>query len=200
MKSSFKFILISFGVFVVLVGVIFVVLMIIDPSPDESPVPEEKIATVESDNPEDTASKQSSQDQAVDDQSAPISLLDSLNNRIQELTNNLFVRSLEIDSLNEQITFKEGLITGYRKTIDKLNEQVLARNKKEINLKELAKTYESMKVADIKPILNKVDDETVMAIYRAMGARTRKSIMMALSAERAATITQKLAGITEEKS
>lgn len=199
MKAHAKLIALSIGSFIVLAAVIFVVLMILEPSTDESPVPDENIAKVEPDNPEKEAEPPSTEgaDSAATDSSSPLSLVDSLQNVIQEMKNDLFVRSLEVDSLNEQITFKDGLIAGYQKTIDDLNDQVLAMNKKELRLKDLAKTYASMKVTDMKPILKKVDDETVIAIYQAMGSRTRKSIMMALSAERAATITQKLAGITE---
>jgi len=205
MKGPVKLILISVGAFVVLVGVIFVVLLIFEPSSDETPIPEENIAKVNPDNPDDENSIESSNSES-DGESGnftnghPTTVTDSLANLVQELKNDLFERSLEIDSLKEQITFQNGLINGYKKTIDGLNSQILALNKKEVSLKELAKTYESMKVSDIKPILDKVDDETVIAIYRAMGTRTRKSIMMALSAERAATITEKLAGINGDKS
>jgi len=67
------------------------------------------------------------------------------------------------------------------------------KNKK-ISIKELAKTYETMKVSEIKPILDNVDDDTVIALYKNMGTRTRKNLIKSLSGGRAAQITEKLAG------
>ncbi|RMF06365.1 MAG: hypothetical protein D6762_09640 [Candidatus Neomarinimicrobiota bacterium] len=203
MKGPVKIALISVGAFVVLVAVIFVVLMMLEPDSPAAEVPTDPVAKVTPDAPaqEQPAAKKKTPDTPEDQQAdapkspAPqLTVADSLAALVRELRNDLFERSVVIDSLNERITFQQNVIAGYQKKIDELNDQILTLNRHEVSLKELAKTYESMKVSDIKPILNKVDDETVIAIYRAMGTRTRKTIMMALSAERAAQITEKLAG------
>jgi len=201
MKGTLKWVLIGGGSFVILVGLIFVVLMIFEPSPEAPSVPEEKIATVTGDENQNADPQNSDQTDATDQEDgsnskANPSELDSLQNLVQNLQSDIFASSVMTDSLKDVITFQGNLIDGYKKNIDDLNGQVLEREKQTVSLKELAKTYESMKVADIKPILKNMDDATVIAIYKAMGSRTRKSIMMALTAQRAAVITEILAGFT----
>jgi flagellar motility protein MotE (MotC chaperone) len=165
--------------FVALVGIIFVVLTYLEPVEEELP----PAAAVTGD----VNSTPGGDQRQV--------LIDSLENEIQELTSKLFFVELERDSLLNEVNFKEGLIEGFKKTIEKLNQDLLAANKRAVSIKELAKTYETMKVEEMRPILKKIDDETVIAIYRNMSSRNRKNLFQALSDERAAAITKRLAGV-----
>lgn len=119
--------------------------------------------------------------------------LDSLNTLVSELRNQLFFKNLAQDSLVEQITFKNNLIEGYKGTIDGLNRELTEHISRQGDIKDLAKTFESMKVSEISPILENVDDDTVINIYKNMSTRNRKNILNALTPQRAAGITQKLA-------
>jgi flagellar motility protein MotE (MotC chaperone) len=73
-----------------------------------------------------------------------------------------------------------------------------ASQNQQANIKELAKTFETMKTSEIGPILKKVDNATVIALYKNMGSRSKKMILTALSNDRAAEITQELAGMHGE--
>lgn len=123
--------------------------------------------------------------------------IDNLLETVRKLKNELFFSNLSIDSLGEELEFDKKIISGYIDTIGKLNDDLLATNKGKIRIKELAKTYETMKTEEIRPILENVDDETVIAIYENMSSRSRKTIMKALSKERAAKITIRLAGVND---
>lgn len=165
------------GTFVVLVGIIFIVLTAMEPI-DEAALTE--------------LAEQSSTET---NSSVPFDAagFDSLKSFNRKLMNDLHLTESIIDSLQKQIKFKENLILGYSKTIEKLNDDILSTNNQNIRVKELAKTYESMKTDEMRPILENVDNETVLAIYRNMNSRTRKNILIALPDKRASVITQLLA-------
>lgn len=122
--------------------------------------------------------------------------IDSLVNSVNDLKSQLFFADIQKDSLIDQLDFKEKIISGYELQIADLNDDLLIVNKKKTNIKELAKTYESMKLKEMQPILSKIDDNTLIAIYQKMSSRNRKNLILALKSERAALITQQLAGIT----
>lgn len=122
--------------------------------------------------------------------------IDSLVNIINDLKSQLFFTDIQKDSLINQLDFREKIISGYELQIAGLNDDLLIVNKKKINIKELAKTYESMKPKEMRPIFSKIDDNTLIAIYQNMSNRNRKNLILALKSERAALITQQLAGVT----
>ena len=68
-----------------------------------------------------------------------------------------------------------------------------AANASTANVRELAKTYEQMKINEMKPIFAKLDDKTIIDLYNAMSARKKPLVLKALSTDRAAVITKKLA-------
>lgn len=70
------------------------------------------------------------------------------------------------------------------------NEQA---NQSTASVKELAKTYEQMKINEMKPIFSQLDDQTIIDLYNAMSSRKKPMVIKALSTERAAKITKKLA-------
>lgn len=180
MKKIGKWIGIIIGSFVVLVGIIFAILTFIEPG-------DENKAAIITEN-------KSTSPQLLDEKQLEI---DNLIGEIKKQKNELFFSKLIVDSLGEALRFSNSLINGYKDTIEKLNEDLLAKKKVEVRIKELAKTYETMKVEEMRPILAKVDDETVIAIYENMSSRSRKTIMNALSGERAAMITIRLAGVNK---
>ncbi|MBN4081297.1 hypothetical protein JYT44_02920 [Caldithrix abyssi] len=124
--------------------------------------------------------------------------IDTLDSQILDLKSQFFFSGLKVDSLNEQLSFKDAMIEGYKKEIQNLNDTLLALNQQKGRIKELAKTYESMKPNEMKPILANLEDEIIMVIYNQMSSRSRKLIFQALEKKRAAEITKKLAGLGEK--
>lgn len=169
------------GIFLVLVGIIFVVLSKLSPAAPEP-------AAQESNYP----NQKSVSELLLEVRDKQ---LDSLKTEFTALKNELFLRDTQVDSLNGVIAGQQTIISQHEQQIDKMHEQENSNQEVDANLKDLAKTFETMKVNELKPILNKVDDPTVIAIYQKMGSRSKKMIMTALSTDRAAEITKKLAGL-----
>jgi len=183
MKKIITWIAIGLAAFVTLVGVIFVALTYIssDPEPEDIvEMPEKETVTEEAIVPE-------------------VSGLDSLVTVLGEVRSELLFTQLAADSLQQRIIFMDGLVIEYEKTIEGLNDIVLEKQIQRSRIKDLAKTYETMKPTEIQPILANVDDKTVIALYENMSSRTRKVILNSLNGERAGIITQQLAGITTEE-
>lgn len=177
-KKIFRWGGIGFGVFVVLVIGIFLLLKYLEPMDEE--IQFEIAANDNSMSKKLLMLKQSE--------------IDSLNSCIEKLKSDLSFLNLTNDSLKAQSEFKNNLIEEYKKNINQLNNKLTAAAKTTVSIQELAKTYESMKAEEMRPILQKVSDKTIIAIYKNMNSRKRKDILNALSSERAAAITQQLAG------
>ncbi len=182
MKQVLMWSLIMVVLFIVLIGASFFGLSYMTPNPEE--IQQVRIG-----------SENKRQTQIAEAEAKPkLSKADSLQIVIKDLTSDLFFTRITLDSLNDQIDLKETVIQYQITQLESLTENVRTLQDKNVSIKELAKTYETMKVAEIKPILDNVDDATVMALYKNMGTRTRKNLIKALSGVRAAQITQKLAG------
>ena len=103
-----------------------------------------------------------------------------------------------IDSLNNQLMLQEEIINEYKNRNEELSNKLEMAKRQVISIKDLAKTYESMKPEEMKPILSNLDDGTVIAIYNSMSSRNKKTIFKALNPKRAAEITELLAGGKKE--
>ena len=178
MKKVVTWVCIGLGTFAVLIVGIFLLLNFLEPMDDNMQI--------------DVASSSNtiSKNMLVLKQTE----IDSLNNKINKLKSDLFFSNLTGDSLREQIGFNNRLIEQYKQNINKLNKDILAATKTKVSIQELAKTYETMKSDEMRPILKNVNDRTIIAIYKNMNSRKRKDIFKALPSERAAAITQRLAG------
>ena len=103
-----------------------------------------------------------------------------------------------IDSLNNQLILQEEILNEYKNRNEELLNKLEMVKRQVISIKDLAKTYESMKPEEMKPILSNLDDGTVIAIYNSMSSRNKKIIFKALNPKRAAEITELLAGGKKE--
>jgi len=168
---------ITAGSFIVLVSVFFIVLSLLNP------VGEDIQSTVEERNL--SVSTQMNK--------LKVKEIDSLTVCLEEFSNGLSQIIIVRDSLFEQISLRDSLIVRYENDIKRMNADVAANKGLEVSTKELAKTFETMKTQEMKPILKNVDNEVVVAIYSQMNSRTRKNILMALTDKRAGAITQLLA-------
>jgi flagellar motility protein MotE (MotC chaperone) len=178
-KKALLWVGISVAIFVVAVIVTFLVLTYIEPEPTAT----SQIDLV----PNGVDPK------VLEEKKAEIN---SLNLTILSLKDSLNIQTMRIDSLQEQIQFRDGIIREYTRTVANLNDQVKTLNQRALSVKELAKTFETMKVEDMKPILAQMDDPTVLDLYTNINSRNRKNLLMALSTSRAAQLAQKIANLS----
>lgn len=166
------------GLFVVLVGVTFFILSSNSPS-------EEMLIVEQSEKSDEIKSSALKVKQAE---------VDTLQVQLKDLNNKILLQQGLLDSLTEQINLKDGLISGYTNEIKKLNEMILQKEKQTVSVKELAKTYETMKIQEMKPILANLSNQTVISLYKNTSSKNRKKLFQALEKGRAAEITEILAG------
>jgi len=113
----------------------------------------------------------------------------------------------ETDSLKKVVEMKEQELTKKETKFDSLKNEskkqvqiAKKETKKEIagdndnskteKARSMAKTFEKMSIKQIAPILNNLDDKTVMMIYVNTGNRFKKNILLAVNEKRAALITK----------
>ena len=125
-----------------------------------------------------------------DSLSINMSYEDSLKMELNKIEQKAFGEKVKADSLQDVLNKKEKLTKEQNKKLNKLAEN----NEKESALAEkartMAKTFEKMNVKQIGPILENLDDETVMLIYQETGNRFKKNILLAVNEKRAALITK----------
>jgi len=118
---------------------------------------------------------------------------DSLVNLL-EFRDSVITAKVQInDSLAQVIQTKSDSINNQKQTIANLEQQLVDENNRAENIKNLAKTYESLRVADMGPILKDIKDTTIIDIYNQMSSRKRKNLIQALPPDRAARLTNTLA-------
>lgn len=100
-----------------------------------------------------------------------------------------------IDSLTKVIEFQKAEFKDKDAEIENLKTKVADKEKQTANIKELAKTFSTMKADEMAPILRNLDDQTVILIYENMSNRVRKNYLLALPSQRAASLAKKLASI-----
>lgn len=118
---------------------------------------------------------------------------DSLVNLINKKDSIISARINTNDSLKRVIRNIRASIDEYKGTIKNLEEQLTTNQNKAENIKNLAKTYESLRVNDMAPILKNIGDNTLIGIYNKMSSRKRMKLLQALPPARAARLTNKLA-------
>ncbi len=185
-----KWVSISFGIFIVLVGGIFAVLIFLTPSPQP-----------EADQPQTNPDKKNEIKEQVTQLRKGLPAMEV--NRIMNKVDSLFTliyryegqhkkNTAKIDSLSRLLEKERQEAAGFTSVIEKLKKQIAEKQSKEENARELAKTFSDMKVKQLAPILNKLDDETILLIYGQMRKTARKDLLLALNEKRAAGIAEKL--------
>jgi flagellar motility protein MotE (MotC chaperone) len=120
----------------------------------------------------------------------PLSEADSLRKLIEKKEQEIVKKETIVDSIkNDAKTKIEVAKIEAIETATKIAEENEAKAKKEKAL-SMAKTFEKMSIKQIAPILNNLDDETVMMIYTNTGNRFKKNILLAVNEKRAAQITK----------
>jgi len=123
---------------------------------------------------------------------------DSFADPITLLQNQIKIHESVIDSLNALIIEKDAAAQKYEKDYVSLQQTIENMKKVEDQAKSLAKTFETMKISEIGRSVAKLNDQALMQIYYKMNGRHRKNLLMAVSADRAARLTEKMMSLASE--
>jgi len=174
-----KLMIIGFGSFLLVIFVVFSVLKMSEP--------EKKQATV--------SSSGSPKSKKVNDKYTK-NLEKKYKNLQKELTTikkDIGKSSSVIDSLQKILASKESSLSEQKNQIEKLSESLTQKETQEKSAQDLAKTFSSMKTDEMRPILKNIDDRTIRMIYENVNSRMRKNFLLALTPQRAASLTKQLA-------
>jgi len=111
---------------------------------------------------------------------------------IQSLKEQLAEQTRIADSLQLLISSYEERLKLSEENINKQKMSIEALQRTNTNVADLAKTFQNMKVAELKAILHSVDDNAALKIYANMNNRSRKKLLLGLSGQRAAKLTEKI--------
>ena len=172
-----KWVVLSIGGLAFLVAVVFSVMLLISPTPEPVTEVKTKKPLVTKKDIKNAKNKKSELERN-----------EKLVLRVAQLDSTLKKKNILIDSLQIAAAETQEL----HKQVEKLTEQLTGSLDKNARAKDMAKTLAAMKPKAMSPILNKLDDETVILIYKQTSKTARSSILAALTEDRAAIITKKL--------
>lgn len=185
--QAVRWIGLAFVLFLVYTILIFVIMVMVVPLP---PAPPERtiFSTADSLLQYDWVRKEELAQVVKEFKTRHDSLTAMLNQNKVEITR----KNLMIDSLHNELNSYQAALKKKESEVQYLSELINSNRDRTDKAKDMAKTFSSMDTKQIAPILNKLDNETVIAIYEQMNSRTKKNILLGLPQERAALITKKM--------
>ncbi len=117
---------------------------------------------------------------------------DSLKAEIEYLQALAAGRAVRIDSLGEQIGLKEATISAFEDRVQSKDAEIADLRDVGMNAQQMARTFATMTVNELSPIVARLSDQVVQDIYRQTANKRRKFLLTALGDERAAAMTNRL--------
>ncbi len=118
--------------------------------------------------------------------------LDSLFTVIDVLQDSLKHKNRLLDSLKQDMAGYQKQFAQLREEIEKWQKKYQSAQKRQNKLKDIAKTLSGLKTKDMARIVAKMDDRTLVEIYNQMSTTSKKQLLAALSADRAAALAKKI--------
>ena len=117
---------------------------------------------------------------------------DSLSAEIEYLQALAAGRAAKIDSLGEQIGIRDATIGAFEDRVQSKDVDIANLRDVGMNAQEMARTFGTMTVNELSPIVARLSDQVVQDIYKQTANKKRKFLLTALGDERAAAMTNRL--------
>lgn len=117
---------------------------------------------------------------------------DSLLTELQGLMDQLIERDIAIDSINQVVHLNNARVDVLEDNLEQRDADITNLREVEVNAVDMAKTFSTMSVAELTPIVNRLSDDVVLDIYKNTTSKRRKFLLSALGNERAAAMTNRL--------
>ena len=136
----------------------------------------------------------------------PTAILDTERRGIGELLEAIHRRSAEIDAREVELSRREGAIAGAAKDLEEKIATLEALSAKlapdggaggdspVASMEQLSKIYGTMKAEEAAPLLDRLENETVHAIFRGMKQRQISAILPLMDPDKAVELTELLGG------
>ncbi|MCH7497771.1 MAG: hypothetical protein IH971_07970 [Candidatus Marinimicrobia bacterium] len=117
---------------------------------------------------------------------------DSLTVERDSLLQVLAMRDASLDSVGRLLTLKDADINVLGETLQQKDAEIQALLQVEVNAQEMARTFATMSLDELSPIVDRLSDQVVLDIYQHTSNKRRKFLLSALGDERAANLTNRL--------
>ena len=97
-----------------------------------------------------------------------------------------------LDSLERELTFVGATAKTLGGRLQEKDAEIESLRRVEVNAQDVARTFATMTVAELTPIVAKLSDDVVMDIYKHTTNKRKKFLLAALGDDRAATLTSRL--------
>lgn len=101
-------------------------------------------------------------------------------------------KNVALDSLGQELAFRSATLKGLEGRLQERDAELESLRRVEVNAQDMARTFATMSVAELTPIVAKLSDEVVMDIYKHTTTKRRKFLLAALGDDRAAALTNRL--------
>jgi len=117
---------------------------------------------------------------------------DSLLVDIDSLLSVMARNNTALDSLERELTFVGATAKTLGERLQTKDAEIESLRRVEVNAQDMARTFATMTVAELTPIVARLSDDVVMDIYEHTTSKKRKFLLAALGDDRAATLTNRL--------
>ncbi|UCH62537.1 MAG: hypothetical protein JSU77_12170 [Fidelibacterota bacterium] len=100
--------------------------------------------------------------------------------------------NVALDSLEQELTFESATARTLERRLQEKDAEIESLRRVDVNAQDMARTFATMTVAELIPIVAKLSDDVVMDIYKHTTSKRKKFLLAALGDDRAATLTNRL--------
>ena len=117
---------------------------------------------------------------------------DSLLVDVDSLLAVLAEKKTVLDSLEQESIFRSATVKTLESSLQEKDAEIKSLRQVEVSAQEMARTFATMTVAELTPIVARLSDDVVMDIYEHTTNKRRKFLLTALGNDRAAELTNRL--------
>ncbi len=101
-------------------------------------------------------------------------------------------QTTKVDSLQDQLSIREAEKKILGDQLQNKDTEITSLRVVGLNAQEMAKTFATMSIEELTPIVTRLSDRVVLDIYKQTANKRRKFLLTALGDERAAAMTNRL--------
>ena len=102
------------------------------------------------------------------------------------------LRDAALDSVGRLLTLSGATVSTLEDRVQSQGAEIKTLREAEVNAQEMARTFATMTLDELTPIIDKLSDQVVLDIYKFTTNKRRKFLLSALGNDRAAQLTNRL--------